>query len=167
VAFEAKATLEAFGLESTPVATGSKGYHVWVPLDGSQDFGQSGAASQSLAGIIAKNAPDLATLEFLKKERKGRVFVDWLRNSPGSTVAAPFSLRPRPQASLAMPITWDELASVDPDAFTIHDVEDRLEDLPAWPRPTVLPVDEIVAAAEDLGVDTTTRFDRFGREVSW
>ena len=167
VAQRAREVLATFEMESIPVATGSKGYHLWVPLDGQADFAATGRAAQALAGIIALAVPDQATLEFLKVERKGRVFVDWLRNSPGSTVAAPFSLRPRPAASLAMPITWEELDTTVPDAFTLANVDERLGSLPEWPAAQSLPVDEIAAAAEDLGVDLETRFDRFGREVNW
>ncbi|MBT8249068.1 MAG: non-homologous end-joining DNA ligase [Acidimicrobiia bacterium] len=164
VALETRTVLDSFGVESIPVATGSKGFHVWIPLAGKPDFEQVSKASQALAGIIALKIPDQATLEFLKKERKGRVFVDWLRNHPGSTVAAPFSLRPRPRASLAMPITWDELESTAPDTWTIENVEDRLSDLPIWPKPVVLPIDQIVKTAEAAGVDLEARFDRFGRD---
>lgn len=164
VTTHAKAVLDTFGIESIPVATGSKGFHVWVPLDGSADFSETGSAAQALAGIIATQLPDQATLEFLKKARKGRVFVDWLRNAPGATVATPYSLRPRPNASLAMPITWDELAETNPDHWTIINVVDRLSNLPTWPKPAALPIEAIANAANDLGVDLETKFDRFGRE---
>ncbi len=164
VALEARSVLDSFGVASMPVATGSKGFHIWIRLADKPDFEKVSKASQALAGIIALEVPDQATLEFLKKERKGRVFVDWLRNHPGATVAAPFSLRPRPRASLAMPITWDELGSTAPDAWTIENVEERLSDLPAWPKPVVLPIDQIVQRAEVAGVDLEARFDRFGRD---
>ncbi len=164
VAVETRAVLDSFGIDSIPVATGSKGFHIWVPLADKPDYERVATASQALAGIIALKAPDRATLEFLKKERKGKVFVDWLRNNPGSTVAAPFSLRPRPRASLAMPLTWDELGETDPDGWTIDNIDDRLENLPEWPQPVSLPIDKIIEMAEAAGVDLEARFDRFGRD---
>ncbi len=165
VARQAHSVLYSFAIESMPVATGSKGFHIWIPLDGSVDYEASGKTARALAGMIAARVPELATLEFLKKERKGRVFVDWLRNHPGSTVAAPFSLRPRPHASVAMPISWDELESADPDGWTMKNVNKRLTKLPEWPEPIALPVDQVLETATYMGIDFESQFDRFGREL--
>jgi bifunctional non-homologous end joining protein LigD len=163
----AGALVEAFGLESLPVATGSKGYHVWVPLVPTP-WGGVATAGRALAGIVAARNPEHATVEFLKKNRKGRVFVDWLRNHPGATVVAPLSVRARPKASISMPLDWSEVPTTDPDQWTITDLDSggrhRLEHLPGLPRPGVLPLEEIVAEAEAVGVDLHTPFDRFGRE---
>ena len=101
-------------------------------------------------------------MEFLKRERRGRVFVDWLRNTPGATVVVPFSLRPTPVASVAVPITWDELASAEPDGWRIGAIDDRLALATDLARQQ-LPVERIVAAATAAGVDLASTFDRFGR----
>ncbi len=156
--------LGTFGLSSQPVATGSKGFHVWAPLIPDTGWERVGLVGRALAGLIALELPDVATTEFLKKNRKGRVFVDALRNHPGASVVAPLSLRPRPAASLSMPISWDELAEADPAHWTIRNVDERLSALPPWPDPAALPHEEIEAAAREAGVDVETEFDRFGRE---
>lgn len=157
--------LREFGLAGFVLATGSKGFHIWVPLDGTVPFGAVSLATRALAGLAAQRHSDRLTTEFLKRERDGRVFVDWLRNTGIATVVVPFSLRPRPHASVAVPVRWDELPTCTPDQWTIGALDDRLSvdvDLPA----VALPADDIVAAARAAGVDVDTPHDRFGRKRS-
>ncbi len=154
--------LERFGLTGFPLATGSTGFHVWVPLDGAGTVDEAVEASRALAGLVALTEPERTTTEFLKKDRAGRVFVDWLRNGAGATTVVPFSIRPRPGAPVAVPIEWDELDHVRPDQWTLRDLGDRLSvatDLPTQR----LPFDEIVTAARTAGVDLDVTVDRFGR----
>nr|WHW29318.1 putative ATP-dependent DNA ligase [uncultured bacterium] len=154
--------LGSFGLHGFPLATGSKGFHVWVPIDGATGFDQISEVSRALAGMAALAQPEQLTTEFLKKNRKGRVFVDWLRNGPTATVVVPFSLRPRPGAPVAVPLQWEELDQARPDGWKIDSLSDRLDlDQPITPQP--VPVDEIIAAARERGVDLDTPHDRFGR----
>jgi bifunctional non-homologous end joining protein LigD len=159
---EVRRVLSGFGVEGFPLATGSSGFHTWVRLDGSLDDGEVALASRALAGLVAASIPETATLEFLKKNRAGRVFVDWLRNTPGSTVVAPYSLRPRPAAPVAVPIRWDEVDDAAPDGWTLDDLGDRLGVSTDTPTAT-LPLDVIVTAATDAGVELDVDFDRFGR----
>lgn len=154
--------LGEFGVEGFCLATGSSGFHVWVALDGSQTVDEVSHASRALAGIAAVRHPDRMTTEFLKRDRAGRVFVDWLRNGPTATVVVPFSLRPRPNAPVAVPVGWDELADAHPDGWTIGHVAERLQ-LPTDHAPRALPIDSIVATARVAGVDLDSDFDRFGR----
>ena len=156
--------LASFAVESIPVATGSKGYHVWAPIVPDVPWQEVAMAAQAIAGLVVAANPDLATTEFLKKNRKGRVFVDWMRNHPGASVVSPFSIRPRPTASVSTPITWDELATTDPDQWTVTNLAERVASLPAWPKPSVFPAAKIEATAREAGVDLDTQFDRFGRE---
>ncbi|MEM9564407.1 MAG: non-homologous end-joining DNA ligase [Actinomycetota bacterium] len=157
--------LRSFDLDGLPLATGSKGFHVWVPLspvDGG--FGAVALASRALAGLAVAAAPDDLTTEFLKRNREGRVFVDWLRNGPTATVVVPYSLRPRPGAPVATPLSWDELATTDPDGWRIDTVGDH--ESPLMPTPQALPVEAIERAARAAGVDLDTPHDRFGRDRS-
>ena len=144
------------------LATGSKGFHIWVPLDGTMAFDDVSRATRALAGIAAARHPDQLTTEFLKKERAGRVFVDWLRNTGIATVVVPFSVRARPNASVAVPLSWKELDHAVPDQWTLGSLDDRLT-LDVMPPPQQVPLDDIVAAAHDLDVDLDTPHDRFGR----
>lgn len=155
-------TLQRFGLDGFALATGSKGFHVWVRLAPGHNFGQVSLVSRSIAGLTTLEHPDMLTLEFLKKNRDGRVFVDWLRNGPTATVVVPFSLRPRPGAPVAVPLGWDELAEAQPDGWTIGDIDDRFH-VPTNVDAVELPVDQVVTAARDAGVDLDTPHDRFGR----
>ncbi len=157
--------LAEFGLAGFPLATGSKGFHVWVALDGSQHFDEVSHASRAIGGLAAMRSPDTMTTEFLKKKRTGRVFVDWLRNNPTSTVVVPLSLRPRPGASVAVPLRWDELATAEPTGWKIADLGDRLDVLEEAmaTKPQQLPVADIVEVATSAGVDLETPHDRFGR----
>ena len=166
VALATRSILDVYHLDSLPVATGSKGYHIWVGLEPGVGYGPVARAAHALSAFIERSVPELATGEFLKKERGGRVFIDWLRNGFSSTVAVPFSLRPRPRATVAMPITWEELASTDPDAWTLRPALNRVPEAPPFPKPSALPLDEIEAAASELGIDLDTTFDRFGRTRS-
>jgi len=154
--------LGEFAVDSFPVATGSKGFHVWIPLAGGHDFGAVSETSRAIAGLAVLRAPHGLTTEFLKRERKGRVFVDWLRNGPTATVVVPFSLRPRARASVAVPLTWDEVPHATPSGCTIGDLGSRLS-LDLAVKPQTLPTVDVVAAARAAGVDLDTPHDRFGR----
>ncbi|MGI9605731.1 MAG: non-homologous end-joining DNA ligase [Acidimicrobiales bacterium] len=155
--------LSEFDVLGIPVATGSKGFHVWVPLDGTLGYDRVAVAARAIAGLAVTVDPHRLTTEFLKKNRGGRVFVDWLRSAPTATVVVPFSLRPRPGAPVAVPMRWDELPTAEPTGWTIHDLGDRLAVDTAL-SPQTLPVDDIVSAARSGGVDLDTPHDRFGRE---
>jgi bifunctional non-homologous end joining protein LigD len=108
--------------------TGSKGLHVVVPLDGADDFDDAHTLCNALGQYMAARHPDLVTLEFYKKDRKGRLFFDTLRNAPGATFVAAYSLRGKPTAPVSTPIEWDELAdqALRADSFTLKDIRSRL-----------------------------------------
>ncbi len=166
VALLVREVLGEFGLTAHPVVTGSKGFHLWIRLPGDLDHQHVAMANRALAGVVSVRHPELATTEFLKKDRKGRVFVDWLRANRGATVVAPFSLRATSTASVAVPVDWDEVGQVAPDEWTLTDVDVILSrpNLPDRAEARRLPVDDIVAAARQEGVDLDTPFDRFGRK---
>jgi bifunctional non-homologous end joining protein LigD len=154
--------LNTFDLEGFVLATGSKGFHVWVALAPGHNFSDVSLTSRAIAGLAVSENSALLTTEFLKKNRNGRVFVDWLRNGPTATVVVPFSLRPRPGAPVAVPLTWSELQTTGPDDWQIGSIADRLDVETACAR-VRLPVEDIVAAARQAGVDLDSPHDRFGR----
>jgi len=160
--FAVRAVLTRFDLDGFVLATGSKGFHVWVALCPGHDFTVVSQASRAIAGLAVSDHQDLLTTEFLKKNRRGRVFVDWLRNGPTATVVVPFSLRPRPGAPVAVPVTWSELGSATPDNWRLGAVTDRFG-VNTVPDPVELQADVITAAAREAGVDLDTPHDRFGR----
>ncbi len=156
--------LAEFGLSTLLVASGSKGFHLWTPILARHHFDDVGRALWCLAALVADRASDSATVEFLKRERGDRVFVDWLRTRWGSSIAAPYSLRPVENASVATPLRWDELADAEPAGVTIDSIKERLADPPPRPEPSDLDVDRIVATAERAGIDPHQTVDRFGRK---
>jgi bifunctional non-homologous end joining protein LigD len=157
--------LDALRLTTVPVATGSKGYHLVAAIEPSLDGDTIAVATQKLAALLAADHPEELTTAFRTALRGGRVFIDWMRNNPGATVVAPYSLRARARASVAAPLHWEELDAHAPDAFTMNDVE-RLLDRPdplADPAPAqdAAPfVSAVDAAFERSGLVLET-FDRF------
>jgi bifunctional non-homologous end joining protein LigD len=89
--------------------TGSKGLHVVVPLDGVATYPEVNELLQAIGTLMCTRFPDLVTMEFYKKDRKGRLFFDTLRNVAGATFVAPWSLRGRAGAPISAPLTWPEL----------------------------------------------------------
>ena len=107
--------------------TGGKGFHVCAPLDGTATFEGVHALCSAINALLCARHPDLVTVEFYKKDRKGRVFLDTMRNQPGSTVVAPYSLRGKPTAPVSAPIAWSELDTTAPDGITLRDVRARID----------------------------------------
>ncbi len=108
--------------------TGSKGLHVVVPLDGAASFAEVSAFATAISKLLCARHPAELTTEFYKKDRRGRLFLDLLRNAPGATVVAAYSLRGRASAPVSAPIAWDELDdALRPDGFTLRDIRTRLD----------------------------------------
>lgn len=123
--------LKGIGLVAFVKTTGSKGLHVVVPLDGKDHYEDVHALGHALGKQLEAEYPDLITFEFYKKDRKGRLYFDVLRNAPGATFVAPYSLRGKPTAPVSTPIEWDELSdkSLRADTFTLQNVRERLAKL--------------------------------------
>ena len=128
-AFLVRETLEEIGLVPFVMTTGSRGLHVVTPLDRSAHFDETRDFAKDLAQLLADRHPDTLTIEMRKKEREGRLFLDYVRNGYAATAVAPYSVRARPGASVATPLTWDELN--DPDlrsnTYTLRNIWDRLD----------------------------------------
>ncbi len=121
--------LAELGLRSWVKTSGSKGFHVVAPLDGSARFDEVLMFVHAVARVLVERHPEHLTLEFLKAERGGRIYVDIGRNAPGATVAAPYTVRPKPGAPVSAPCTWSEVESgaALPGTFTLRDMPARLE----------------------------------------
>jgi bifunctional non-homologous end joining protein LigD len=160
VALAARELLHRFDVEGLPVASGKKGFHIWVPITG-HDYAESGLASRAMASLIAAELPEIATVEFRKKNRHGRVFVDWLRNGRAQSIVCPWSLRTTPLATVATPLDWNEVVDAVPSGWTLRSAPGRTQ--PETPGPFRLDMDQIVGAARGAGADLDSEFDRFGR----
>lgn len=123
-----RALLDELGLPAWPMATGGRGLHVLVPLDRGADFDTVRGFARRAAGVLASRYPDRLTIETSKAKRGGRVFLDYLRNGYAQTAVAPYSVRPRPGAPVAVPLAWGELTTrVNPAGITARNVKHRLE----------------------------------------
>ncbi|MDE0805410.1 MAG: non-homologous end-joining DNA ligase [Acidimicrobiales bacterium] len=114
--------------------TGSRGVHVHVPLRGDAGFDAVAALGHHMGTLLSRRHPDLLTVEFSKADRGDRLFVDTLRNAPAQHAVAPYTLRPRPGAPVAVPLRWDEIGpSWTPDATPLRSLFRRLGSLASDP----------------------------------
>ncbi len=121
-ALQLRDVLGEMGLVSFPLLSGGKGVHVVVPLDATAEWPAVKDFARRFALALAEAHPDRFTANMKKTERRGRIFLDWLRNQRGATAVMPYVVRARPNAPVAAPITWDELAETQTAArFTIAD----------------------------------------------
>jgi bifunctional non-homologous end joining protein LigD len=111
-ALDLKKRLEGFDLESYPMVSGGKGIHVVVPLAPKHSWDEHRAFSEALARLMEEDEPERYVATMSKKKRKGRIFVDYLRNQRGSTAISPYSTRARKGAHIAAPIAWRSLAKL-------------------------------------------------------
>lgn len=142
--------LAAMGLAGALKTSGAKGLHVFVPITDDVTLEQAAAATRAIAARAAALDPALATTEFVKDERRGRVFVDATRIGSGTVVAA-FSPRVRPGVPVSFPVPWDTLDDVTPADFTIHTALGLLGDHDPWadamPEPQPLPAELVEEGA--------------------
>jgi bifunctional non-homologous end joining protein LigD len=134
------------GLPSWVKTSGSKGFHIVVPLDGSADVEAVAEFAHRVAAELVHRDPEQLTLEFSKVDRGGRIFIDIGRNQYSATFAAPYAVRPRAGAPVSAPCTWDEVKSgrVGPQTFSLANMGTRLADVgDLWSdlhaRPAALP----------------------------
>src|SRR3982751_3262980 len=127
-ALRLKALLEDLGLRSFPLLSGGKGIHVVVPLDQSEDWPTVKSFADRFSRAIAEAEPETFTANIRKVERKGRIFLDWLRNQRGATAVMPYSARGREGAPVSAPVSWEELDKYDSGHhFGIRDADELLQ----------------------------------------
>ena len=113
--------LAGIGLESFAMLSGGKGLHVVIPIVPEGDWAQVREFTRRLCAALAEVQPDLYTVSLPKAERRGRIFLDYLRNQRTATAILPWSLRARSGSPIAAPVTWDELPGIDSAAaFTLE-----------------------------------------------
>ena len=124
VALATKEALEAVGLVGWPKTSGSRGIHINVRIEPRWTFPEVRRAALALARDVESRAPALATSKWWKEERHG-VFLDYNQNAKDRTVASAYSIRPLPDARVSTPLAWDEVPTVEAEAFTIDTVPAR------------------------------------------
>jgi len=133
-ALEIKARLEAVGLVSFCKTTGGKGLHVVTPVAAKGiDWASAKGFTRDVCQMMAAEAPQHYLISMAKKDRAGRIFLDYLRNDRMATAVAPLSPRGRPGAPVSMPLTWTQVRkSLNPKKYTVRTVPALLGELGAW-----------------------------------
>jgi bifunctional non-homologous end joining protein LigD len=127
-AFQVRRGFEALGLESFALLSGGKGVHIVVPLEPTAEWDEVREFAKSFCTALAEAAPDRFTVALPKPQRRGRIFLDFLRNQRTATAIMPYSARARSGMPVAAPVRWDELQDIDTAAaFTIADVDELLK----------------------------------------
>ncbi len=145
--------LRQLGLSGYPKLSGSRGLHVYVPLEPVHDYSRVRRFVGEVGNYLAAANPDDLTMEWDKPKRKGKVFVDHNRNASGQTVASAYSVRPRPGAPVSAPLTWSEVGEVANGDVTIVDLWDRLQRYGDLFAPAVAGGQTLDAAEEALGIN--------------
>src|SRR5689334_1134977 len=128
VAMVAKEALEGVGLVGWPKTSGSRGIHVNVRIEPRWTYPEVRRAALAIARDVERRAPDIATSKWWKEERHG-VFLDYNQNAKDRTVASAYSIRPLPDARVSTPLSWDEVPTVEAEAFTIETVPGRFAEV--------------------------------------
>lgn len=127
-----KKILDELSLTSFLKTSGGKGYHVVVPLNAESDWEAVRGFAKLCAQAMEERWPDRYTSNMSKEKRRGKIYIDWVRNGRGATSVAPYSLRARNGAPVSIPIFWEELDVVVPDGIKIKDALERLKGEDPW-----------------------------------
>ena len=144
--------LGQLGLVGYPKLSGSKGLHVYVPLEPVHDYARVRRFVGEVGEYLAAANPEDVTMEWDKPKRKGKVFVDHNRNASGQTVASAYSVRPLPGAPVSVPLTWDELGTVSNSDITIANMWERVQRYGDLFAPVLHGGQTLDAAEEALGI---------------
>jgi bifunctional non-homologous end joining protein LigD len=124
-----KSVLDGMGVPSFPKTSGSTGIHIYIPLGTQYTYEQSQLFAQVVVKLVHRQLPKYTTLERMISNRNGKMYLDFLQNRPGATIAGVYSLRPKPGATVTMPLYWDEVKpGLTMKDFTIHNAPDRLRE---------------------------------------
>jgi bifunctional non-homologous end joining protein LigD len=144
----ARLRFEHLGLESVVKTTGGKGLHVVVPLTRRRGWPETKAFARAVAADLARRLPDVFTINAAKAARRGKIYLDYLRNGRGATAVAAYSARARPGAPVAVPVAWRELGPrLRPAALTVRTVPERLARLRADPWERVPAMRQCITAS--------------------
>lgn len=127
-ALEVKKVLDAIDVPCYCKTSGSTGIHIYIPLGAKYTYDQSQMFARMIVNIVHDHLPDYTSLERTVAKRKGKMYLDFLQNRPGATIACPYSLRPKKGATVSMPLNWDEVKpGLKMTDFTIFNSIDRLK----------------------------------------
>jgi bifunctional non-homologous end joining protein LigD len=123
-----KRLLDSLNVPGYCKTSGSTGLHIYIPLGAKYSYDQCQLFAQWIASQVQQELPDFTSIERMTKNRKGKLYIDYLQNRPKATLAAPYSVRPKPGATVSMPLHWDEVKiGLQLKHFTILNAMDRLD----------------------------------------
>jgi bifunctional non-homologous end joining protein LigD len=103
--------------------------HIYIPLAAKYSYDQSQLFAKIIVQLVHKQIPDYTSVERMIAKRDGKMYLDFLQNRPGATIAGPYSLRPKPGATVSMPLAWDEVKTgLTMKQFTIFNAVDRVKE---------------------------------------
>jgi bifunctional non-homologous end joining protein LigD len=138
VALEVKQVCDEWHIPVYPKTSGKTGIHIYIPLGAHYDYEQAKNLAHLIALEVHKRQPKLTSVERIPAKRPNKIYLDFLQNRSGQTLAAPYSLRPTPDASVSMPLHWDEVTpQLKPTDFTIKNTRHRLDSVGDIWRPVV------------------------------
>jgi bifunctional non-homologous end joining protein LigD len=124
-----KSVLDSIEVPAFPKTSGSTGIHIYIPLKAKYTYDQSQMFARMLATIVHNQIPEYTSIERLTSKRGGKMYLDFLQNRPQATIAGPYSLRPKPGATVSMPLHWDEIKpGLTMRDFTIFNATDRIKE---------------------------------------
>src|SRR5581483_4969009 len=127
-ALEVHKLLEEIKVPNYIKTSGATGLHIYVPLENKYTYEQSKTFAELLANIVHKRIPKITSVERMPNKRKGKVYLDFLQNRIGQTLASPYSIRPKPGAPVSTPLHWDEVTKkLHPSQFTLKNILKRVE----------------------------------------
>lgn len=124
-----KQVLDAAGVSSYPKTSGSTGLHIYIPLGAKYTYEQSKEFARLIVTIVTHELPSFTSIERIVKKRRGKMYLDFLQNRPQATLATAYSLRPKPGATVSMPLHWEEVKKgLKMTDFTIHNAIARIRE---------------------------------------
>ena len=154
IALLARDILREIGHDPVPVTSGSKGVHLYAPLDGSQTPEQATALARELARALEADHRDRVISSMKRSERDGKVFLDWSQNNGSKTTISPYSLRGRDRPMVAAPRTWEEMADPDLRQLDYTEMLERIREQPDLMAPMADPE----ASTGSAGADRLTTY---------
>jgi DNA ligase D-like protein (predicted polymerase)/DNA ligase D-like protein (predicted 3'-phosphoesterase) len=146
--------LESLDVPSYPKTSGSTGIHIYIPLGGKYDYEQSKMLAELIVNLVHREIPAYTSLERSPSKRKGKIYLDFLQNRSIQTIAAPYSLRPKPGATVSMPVSWDEIKpGLSMSDFHIGNALERIESDPDIFKPVLgkgIVLEKVIAKLEKL-----------------
>ncbi|HLV09734.1 MAG TPA: non-homologous end-joining DNA ligase [Halanaerobiales bacterium] len=125
-----KDILDELELNSFVKTSGKSGLHIYVPVKPVYNYKDIKKLLKNIAEMVIKIKPELATIEWRKKARQGKIYIDYRQNERGKTLPAPYSIRPTNMASISTPLRWQELQpGLKPEDFTLGNIKNRLDEL--------------------------------------